>query len=74
MTSALKLIFTTLLSVALIEFCVSSWRTCDVRGNSISTGKLSKINFPRNEAKQFKLICLQLLQFKHSTSSIWKCV
>jgi len=58
-TSALNLILTTLLSVALTEFFVSSWRTCDVRGNSMSTGKLSKINFPRNDAKQFRLICLQ---------------
>jgi hypothetical protein len=45
--------------VDLIEFCVSSWRICDVRGNRISTGEFSKINFPRNEAKQFKLNCLQ---------------
>jgi len=57
--SALKLILITLLSVDLIGFCASSWRICDVRGNRISTGEFSKINFPRNEAKQFKLICLQ---------------
>lgn len=71
-TSALKLILITLLSVDLIKFCVSSWRICDVRGNRISTGEFNKINFPRNEAKQFKLrnLFTELLQFKHSTSSI----
>jgi hypothetical protein len=41
----------------ILVFRVWGYVTWDV--NSISTGTLSKINFPRNEAKHFRLICLQ---------------
>lgn len=34
-------------------------RIRDAAGNNISMGTLIKINFPWNEAKQFKRICLQ---------------